>query len=194
MVGMIEERPMIDTSQFRTGLKLEIDGKLYEILHFQHARTAQRRANVRTKLKNLETGQVLEKSFSAGERFQEPDFEERPMQYLYKEGDDYIFMDLKNYEQIHVPGEAHADTVRFLSENMEVKVQLYRGRVVSMILPSSVELTITETEPGVKGDTVSGGTKPAKLETGAVVQVPLFVNEGEKIKVDTRTGKYLGRA
>ncbi len=185
---------MIDTSQFRIGTKLEVEGKLYEIVDFQHARTAQRRANVWTKMKNLETGQVLERSFSAGEQFDEPDFEEKPMQFLYVDAGDYVFMDIKNYDQVHIPGESHKEMVRFLIENMEVKVQFYKGKAITIVLPSSVELRIVGTEPGARGDTVTNAMKPAKLETGVTVDVPLFVNVGDKIKVDTRSGKYIERA
>jgi elongation factor P len=185
---------MIETSQFRIGTKLEVEGKLYEIVDFQHARTAQRRANVWTKMKNLETGQVLERSFAAGAQFDEPDFEEKPMQFLYIDGGDYVFMDSKNYDQVHVPGESHKDVTRFLTENMDVKIQFYKGKAIAITLPSSVELRIVDTQPGVRGDTVTSAMKPAKLESGAIVDVPLFVNAGDKIKVDTRTGKYIERA
>ena len=184
---------IIDTSDFRKGLKIEFDNEVYEIVDFQHARTAQRRAFVRTRLKNIATGNVRENTFSAGEKVNTPNFEERSMQYLYKEGSEYIFMDTNTYEQIHLDGEKLENVKYFFHENMEITVQFYKSNPIGINLPFTVEAIISETEPGFKGDTVSGGGKPAKTETGYQLKVPFFINVGDKIKIDTRTGEYLER-
>jgi len=173
---------------------MSIDGQPYIIVDFQHARTAQRRANVWTKLKNLKTGQVLEKTFSAGESFDEPDFAERIMQYLYADNEGYHFMDSATYEQSFLSEDQVGDNKWYLQENIEFKILYFAGQPINIDMPSSVVLKVTESEPGVKGDSVSNLTKNAKLETGLVVKVPLFIKEGESIKVDTRTGEYIERA
>ncbi len=184
---------MISTSDFRNGLKILIDNVPYEITYFQHVKPGKGGAFVRTKLRNLTNQSVVEKTFRAGEKVGKPDISEVNMQYLYSDGS-YHFMNLESYEQLAVEEKAVGDSKNFLQENMEVRVLLFNGEVLSLSLPASVELVISKCDPGLKGDTVSGATKPATLETGAVIQVPLFVNEGDKVKVDTRSGEYLERA
>ena len=185
---------MLSTTDFRKGLKLKLEKEIYIIVDFQHARTAQRRAFVRTKMKNLKTGAVLERTFSAGENFEEPDFEEKVMQFLYSNENGFVFMDTNNYEQFTITLEQLGDSRWYLQENMDFKVLFFEGKPLSLDLPSAVTLKIVSTEPAIRGDTVMGATKPAKLVTGLVVKVPLFVQEGSMIKVDTRTGEYLERA
>uniref|UniRef100_A0A832LUV1 Elongation factor P n=1 Tax=Caldimicrobium thiodismutans TaxID=1653476 RepID=A0A832LUV1_9BACT len=182
------------TSDFRRGLKIEWEGKPYEILEFQHSKVAQGQATVRTKLKDLVTGRVLEVNFRSGEKFNKPDLQEREMQYLYKEGNRYVFMDLDDYDQIYIDEKDIGEAAKFLIENLQVYVLYYKGKVIGIELPKVVEIRVVKTEPGVRGDTVGTATKPATLETGAVIQVPLFIQEGDLIKVDTRTGEYLERA
>ncbi len=184
---------MIDTADFHNGMKLELDGVLYEIVYFQHARTAQRRAFVRTKLKNIATGAVVEKTFAAGEKFPDTDFIERNMQFLYQGGDDYTFMDTKNYEQLTLKKNQLGDAWKFIQENIELAVQFHKGRTIGVRLPITVVFKVIETEPSFRGDTVSGGGKPAKIETGVTISVPVFVNVGDLIKIDTRTGEYIER-
>ena len=185
---------MLSTTDFRKGLRLELESDLYTIIDFQHARTAQRRANVWTKLKNIRTGQVIERTFSAGERFEQPDFRESTMQYLYNDGQEYFFMDSKSYEQVQLRGDALGEAVPFLKEQSEYKILFYEGAPISVELPSSVELKVVESEPAVKGDSVSNLTKEAVVETGLRVKVPLFIKEGDIIKIDTQNSTYLGRA
>ena len=184
---------MLSTSDFRKGMKLALDGELFIIIDFQHARTAQRRANVWTKLKNLKTGQVLERTFSAGENFKQPDFDDLPMQYLYNDGSHYYFMDSKTFEQFPVSEQVIGDQVEYLKENLEVHGLFQGDSLLVVELPFFIELKIMETDPGLRGDTASGGTKPAKLESGATVNVPLFLNVDDVIKVDRRTNEYLER-
>jgi len=184
---------VLSTSDFRKGLKLKIDGEPYYIVDFQHARTAQRRAFVRTKLKNIKTGAVLEKTFSAGETFEEPDFEDRKMQYLYSSGEDFFFMDSKTFEQINLRAEQLGDSRWYIKENEEYKILFFEGNPINVDLPTSVVLRIVSTEPGIKGDSVTNITKDATLETGLVTKVPLFIKEGESVKIDTRTGEYIER-
>lgn len=185
---------MLSTTDFRKGLRLELESDLYTIIDFQHARTAQRRANVWTKLKNIRTGQVIERTFSAGERFEQPDFREASMQYLYNDGQEYFFMDSKTYEQVQLSGELLGEAVPFLKEQSEYKILFYDGVPISVDLPPSVELKVVESEPAVKGDSVSNLTKDAVVETGLKVKVPLFIKEGDMIKIDTANSAYLGRA
>lgn len=185
---------MLSTTDFRKGLKIKVDGEPYFIVDFQHARTAQRRAFVRTKLKSLKTGTVLEKTFSAGETFEEPDFEEKLMQHLYSSEKEYVFMDSKTYDQITLSEEQMGDSRWYLKENEEYKILFFEGNPLNVDLPTSVVLKITSTEPAIKGDSVTNITKTATLETGLNVKVPLFIKEGELVKVDTRTGEYLERA
>jgi elongation factor P len=185
---------MLSTTDFRKGLRLQLEGGLYTVVDFQHARTAQRRANVWTKLKNIRTGQVIERTFSAGESFDEPDFREAVMQYLYNDGNDFFFMDAKSYEQVQLTRESLGDYTWYLREQDSYKILFFEGQPISLELPSTVELRVTEAEPAVKGDSVSNLTKNAKVETGLAVKVPLFIKEGDTIKIDTSTGDYLGRA
>jgi elongation factor P len=182
------------TADFRKGLKIELEGEPYIITDFLHVKPGKGGAFVRTKLKSLVTGNVIDRTFRSGEKVQTPALEEKTMQYLYREDDTYHFMDSDTYEQITLAGKLLGEDSRFLQENVEVKVLLHNDQPIGVELPFFVELTIKQTEPGVKGDTASGGTKPATLETGAVIQVPLFLNEGDVIKVDTRTGEYIERA
>jgi elongation factor P len=183
----------VDTSQFRNGLKIELDGEPFAIVYFQHVKPGKGGAFVRTKVKNLRTGRVLDRRFRAGERLEEADIEERKMQFLYHDGDQLVFMDSESYEQIPFSSEQVGDTRKYLHENLDVDVLFWRGRPINVELPAFIEATVTQCEPGIKGDTASGATKPATLETGAVVQVPLFIKEGERIRVDTRTGDYVER-
>jgi elongation factor P len=185
---------MLSTTDFRKGLRIKLEGDIYYVVDFQHARTAQRRAFVRTKLKNIKTGAVLERTFSAGETFEEPDFEEKTMQYLYAGEKEYYFMDTKTYEQTSLTDEQLGDYKWYLMENREYKVMFFEGQPVSVDIPASVILKIVSTEPAIKGDSVTNITKSATLETGLVVKVPLFVNEGEHVKIDTRTNEYIERA
>jgi elongation factor P len=185
---------MLSTTDFRKGLRIKLEGDIYYIVDFQHARTAQRRAFVRTKLKNIKTGAVLERTFSAGETFEEPDFEEKTMQYLYSGEKEYYFMDTKTYEQTSLTDEQLGDYKWYLMENKQYKVMFFEGQPVNVDIPASVILKIVSAEPAIKGDSVSNITKNATLETGLVVKVPLFVNEGEYVKVDTRTSEYIERA
>ncbi|MBW1884290.1 MAG: elongation factor P [Deltaproteobacteria bacterium] len=183
----------LDTSDFRNGLKIDLDGSPYVITYFQHVKPGKGGAFVRTKVKNLLNGKSVDKTFRSGEKLKEADVEERTMQYLYKDGEDRIFMDSKNYDQIPITDDVIGDNAKFLLENAEVDVLFWKGNPVNIELPSFVEVVITQSDPGVKGDTSSGATKPATLETGAVIQVPLFLKEGEKVRVDTRTGEYCER-
>ncbi|MDQ7031688.1 MAG: elongation factor P [Desulfonauticus sp.] len=184
---------MLSTTDFRRGLKIEIDGTPYEILEFLHVKPGKGGAFVRTKLKNLLNGSIIDETFRAGEKFEKPDLETRVYQYLYKEQDNLIFMDMTTYEQIQVSQDVFGNKGNFLKEGEEVKVLVYKNNPLDLDLPASVVLKVVETEPGIKGDTVSGATKPATLETGLVVQVPLFIAEGDLVKVDTRSGEYIGR-
>ncbi len=184
---------MIDTSQFRRGLRIELDGEPFLMVEFQHVKPGKGGAFIRTKLKSLATGRVLEQTFRSGEKVKAPDLEEKEMQYTYKDADGYHFMDMTSYEDIIMSEETVGEAARFLQENATIKVLYHNGRPIDIELPIFVELEVAETEPGVKGDTASGGTKPATLETGAVVQVPLFINAGDMVKIDSRTGEYVER-
>ena len=184
----------VSTADFRKGLKIELEGEPYIITDFLHVKPGKGGAFIRTKLKSLVTGNVIDRTFRSGEKVQTPSLEEKTMQYLYHEGDAYHFMDSDTYEQITLAGNLLGEDSNFLQENVEVKILFHNEQPIGVELPFFVELTIVQTEPGVKGDTASGGTKPATVETGAVIQVPLFLNEGDVIKVDTRTGAYIERA
>jgi len=184
---------MYSTADFRKGLKIEIDGAPFAIIDFQHVKPGKGGAFVRTKLKNLINGRVLDQTFRSGEKVQKPDLVEKEMQYLYKDGDNYCLMDNETYEQIMLTGDQMGDAVLYLTENMNLQVLFFNQQPVAVDLPNFVELTVAQTEPGVRGDTASGGTKPATLESGAVIQVPLFINEGDRLKVDTSTGTYIER-
>ena len=183
----------VDTSQFRNGLKIELDGAPFTIVYFQHVKPGKGGAFVRTKVKNLKNGKVLDRTFRSGEKVDEADVSERKMQYLYQDGDSLVFMDNETFEQTPFSAEQVGDARKYLKENLDVEVLFWRGKPINIELPSFIEALITQCDPGLKGDTASGATKPATLETGAVVQVPLFVKEGERIRVDTRTGVYVER-
>lgn len=185
---------MISTADFRNGLVVLLDNELMEIVDFQHVKPGKGGAFVRTRFKNVLSGRVLEKTFRSGEKMEDVRLEERPWQYLYHDGDLYHFMDPDSFEQIAVGENVVGDNRYWLKENNNANLVFYDGKVIKLHLPITVTLLITQCDPGVQGDRATGGTKPATLETGATVQVPLFVNEGEKIKVDTRTGEYIERA
>lgn len=184
---------MYSTTDFRKGLKIEIDGTPFEIVEFQHFKPGKGGAMVRTKLRNVLTGRLQDNTFRSGEKVGRPDLETREMQFLYREGSDYVLMDLSTYEQLQVSGDIIGVKGGYLKDGQLVQVQLYNGSPLDLELPVSIVLVVTETEPGAKGDTVSNVTKPATLETGAQIQVPIFVNIGDKVKVDTRSNEYLGR-
>jgi elongation factor P len=183
----------VDTSQFRNGLKLEIDGEPFVMTYFQHVKPGKGGAFVRTKIKNLRTGRQLEKTFRAGEKVEEAEVEDRKMQYLYQDGESLVFMDQESYDQIPFSAEQIGDARKYMKENIEVQVIFWKGNPINIDLPSFIEAVVSECDPGLKGDTASGATKRATLETGAVVQVPLFIKEGEAIRVDTRTNEYVER-
>lgn len=184
---------IIDTSEFRNGLKIEIDDHPYEIVEFQHVKPGKGSAFVRTRYRSLLTGNTLEKNFRSGDRFVRPDMDERPMQYLYKEGTDYHFMDQKTYDQTFIPEPQLGNAKNFLKENTDVHILFYRGKAIGVTMPNAMDLKVVKCDPGVRGDTVSGAMKPAVLETGYTVNVPLFINEGDVLKIDTRSGEYLTR-
>jgi elongation factor P len=182
-----------DTSRFYKGLKIEFEGEIWEVLEYHHSKVAQRSPVVKTKLRNIITGSVQERNFRSGETFSLPDVERKKMQFLYKDEIGYHFMDSETYEQYGFNENQVGEAARFLREQEEVTILFYKGKTIGVELPTTVELEVTETEPGVRGDTVTGGSKPAKLETGAAISVPLFIDTGDKIKVDTRTGTYIER-
>jgi elongation factor P len=184
----------ISTNQFKNGMHIELDRAVWRIVEFQHVKPGKGGAFVRTKLKNLDSGSVVDKTFRAGEKFPRVHTETKNVQYLYDSGDEVVFMDEQSYEQISLPRESVSDALDYLEPSSSVQLLMVDGRPAGVQMPASVELTVAETEPGVRGDTVSNVTKPAKLATGAVVQVPLFVNQGERIKVDPREGRYISRA
>ena len=184
---------MISAGDFRNGVTLEIDGQVVQVIEFQHVKPGKGAAFVRTKLKNVINGGVVERTFRPTEKFPQARIDRVDMQYLYNDGDLYYFMDNNTYEQIALNNETIGDALKFVKENEMVKVCSYNGNVFSVEPPLFVELEITDTEPGFKGDTATGATKPAVVETGASVNVPLFINQGDKIKIDTRTGEYLSR-
>ena len=184
---------MYSTSDFRKGLKIELDGKPYIMVDFLHVKPGKGGAFVRTKLRNLATGAVIEKTFRSGEKIERPDLEEKEMQYLYKDDDGYQFMDMETFDQVFITSDQVGESADYIKEGLELTVLYHDNLPISLELPNFVELVIIETKPGVKGDTASGGSKPAKLETGLVVQVPLFLEEGEVLKIDTRTGEYIER-
>ncbi len=184
---------MYSTAEFRRGLKIEIDKKPFIIVDFQHVKPGKGGAFVRTKMKNLINGSVMEKTFRSGEKVEKPDLNEKDMQYLYKDDQGFHFMDTENYEQVFISTSQVGDSANFLSDGLELTVLYYEGAPISLEIPNFVELPIEKTEPGVKGDTATGGSKPATLTTGFVVQVPLFLNEGDVLKIDTRSGDYVER-
>lgn len=184
---------MISAGDFRNGITLEIEGNVYQIMEFQHVKPGKGAAFVRTKIKNVMSGGVVERTFRPTEKFPAARIDRVDMQYLYSDGDLFHFMDVNTYEQVALNQEAIGDALKFVKENEMVKICSYNGNVFSVESPLFVELEITDTEPGFKGDTAQGATKPAVVETGATVYVPLFVDQGDKIKIDTRTGEYLSR-
>jgi elongation factor P len=184
---------MATTNDLKNGLVLNLDGQLWTVVEFQHVKPGKGGAFVRTTLKNVLSGKVVDRTFNAGTKVETATVDKRSMTFLYKEGDDFVFMDGDTYEQLHVPAAVVGDGASYLLDNAEVAVAVHEGLPLYLELPTSVELVITYTEPGLQGDRATGGTKPATVETGAEVQVPLFVTTGEKIKIDTRDGRYLGR-
>jgi elongation factor P len=186
---------VISTNQFKNGTHIEIDGKIWKIIEFQHVKPGKGGAFVRTKLRRIEDGSVVDKTFRAGEKFRPVRTEAKKMQYLYDSGDAAVFMDSRDYEQIEIPSESLGDSMRWVLPNAEVEILFVDERPSDVQLPSAIDMRVTQTDPGVKGDTASGGgNKPATLESGVVVQVPLFIEEGETIRVDTRSGEYVSRA
>jgi elongation factor P len=184
----------VTTNDLRNGMTLDLTEGLFSVVEFQHVKPGKGGAFVRTKLKNVRTGAVLERTFRADERVEQAIVEKREMQYLYRDGTDYVFMDATSYDQMHVAPETLGDAANYLTEGHSAVLQMYGGEIVGVDLPAAVELSVARTEPGVQGDRVSGARKPATLETGLVVQVPLFVNPGDRITVDTRSGEYITRA
>ncbi|MFM7860807.1 MAG: elongation factor P [Candidatus Nanopelagicaceae bacterium] len=185
---------MATTNDLKNGMTLDLDGSLWTVVEFQHVKPGKGPAFVRTKLKQVLTGKVVEKTFNAGVKVEVAVVEKRDMQYLYKDGTDYVFMDTSSYDQITISGATVGDAANYMLENAEVIVAMHEGNPLYVELPASVTLEITYTEPGIQGDRSSGGTKPATVETGIDIQVPLFIKQGEKVLVDTRDGSYLGRA
>lgn len=184
----------ISTADFRTGLTIETDGGVFQLIEFQHVKPGKGGAFVRTRLRNLRTGAVIDKTFRAGERMEQAAIERRPMQFLYRAGDDYVFMDTETFDQITLAAEVVGEGVKYLKSDTGVLVMHFGDEILGVELPNTIELAVSQTDPGLRGDTATGGSKPATLETGAVVNVPLFVNEGDVLRIDTRTGKYLERA
>jgi elongation factor P len=184
----------ISTSDFKNGITLDLPDGLYKLVEFQHVKPGKGGAFVRTTLKNARTGQVVDKTFRAGEKVEQAVIDNREMQFLYREADDYVFMDNTSYEQMNVGPAALGEAANYMVEGSSAVLQMYKGEIVGVDLPAAVELKVAETEPGVQGDRVSGARKLATLETGLVVQVPLFVNTGDKLKIDTRSGDYITRA
>ena len=184
---------MATTNDLRNGLVLNLEGQLWQVVEFQHIKPGKGPAFVRTKIKNVLSGKTVDRTFNAGLKVETATVDRRDMQYLYKDGNDYVFMDVKSYDQIYVPGDTVGDAARFLLENQDVIVAFHDETVLFVELPAAVVLTVSHTEPGLQGDRSNAGTKPATLETGAEIQVPLFLNTGDRVKVDTRSGSYISR-
>lgn len=184
---------MISVNNLRTGLTIEVDGELWSVIEFLHVKPGKGQAFVRTKLRNVRTGTISERTFRAGEKVGLARLDRTEYQFLYASGDDYTFMNSETYDQVTLPGSVLGDGKNFLTENMTVTIASWNGETIGVELPNTVDLKVIETEPGFRGDTATGATKPAKLETGYVVQVPLFINEGDVLKIDTRTGHYISR-
>ncbi|MDO4733294.1 MAG: elongation factor P [Bacillota bacterium] len=184
---------MINVNDFKTGVSVEIDGDAYVVVDFQHVKPGKGAAFVRTKLRNARTGSVVEQTFNAGVKMPKAHLDRREMEYLYHDGEFYVVMDVETYDQMQLSEAQMGDNKNFLKENMHLSVLSYKGNVIGVDLPGNVELEVIDTEPGIKGDTASGGNKPATLETGAVVRVPFFINVGDRIKVNTSTGDYIER-
>jgi elongation factor P len=185
--------PAITTNDLKTGITLELDNGLFQVVEFQHVKPGKGGAFVRTKLRNVRTGNMLERTFNAGIRVEQAIVERQDMQFLYRDGDDYVFMNTSTYDQLTVAPAALGDAADYLVEQAIAQIAQYQGQIIGVEIPASVELTVRQTEPGVQGDRVSGARKPAELETGKTVQVPLFVETGDRVKVDTRTGDYITR-
>jgi len=185
--------PAITTNDLKNGITLELDGVLFQVVEFQHVKPGKGGAFVRSKIRNLRNGAVIDRTFNAGVRVEQAILDRKDMQFLYRDGEEYVFMDLESYDQQHVSPVALGDAADYMVENSVAIIAFYNGEIVTVEIPASVELTITDTEPGIQGDRVSGATKPATLETGKVVKVPLFINVGDKVKVDTRSGDYITR-
>ena len=185
---------MILAGDFRNGVTFEMDGQVFQVIEFQHVKPGKGAAFVRTKYRNVKTGSVVEKSFNPNEKFEQAQLDRRDMQFLYRDGDLFHFMDVENYEQLPFAAEVMGDASQFLKEGMVCMVVSYKGDVFSVVPPNFVELEITECDPGVRGDTAQNASKTAVLETGASIRVPLFVNEGDKVRIDTRSGEYMERA
>ncbi len=193
-MGQTWAMPTITTNDLKNGMTLNLDDGLFNVVEFQHVKPGKGGAFVRTTLKNARTGAVLDRTFRAGEKVERANIDRREMQFLYSDGDGFVFMDSETYEQLHVGSDVLGDAVNYLVENNSVILGMFGTEIVGTDLPAAVELDVADTEPGVQGDRVSGATKPATCQTGLVVQVPLFLNPGDRIKVDTRTGAYISRA
>lgn len=184
---------VIDTSEFRKGMKIEIDGEPFEIIEFQHVKPGKGSAFTRTTIRSLISGRNLEPTFKSGDKVDRPDIEEREMQFLYSQGDEFHFMDQKSFEQTYISEKVLGEAKNYLKENINASILFFNGKAIGVTLPNSVELKVTKCDPGVRGDTVSGASKPAVLETGYTINVPLFINEGDVLKIDTRSGDYITR-
>lgn len=185
---------MISVNDFKNGLTIQVDGELWRVVEFQHVKPGKGSAFVRSKLKNLRNGGVQEKTFRAGEKVEQAQIDRKKMQYLYADSDNYVFMDTETYEQLELPGARIQDELKYLKENMVVSIIMFGSETLGVELPNTVDLEVKETEPGIRGDTSSGGSKPATMETGLVVQVPFFVNEGDILTINTADGTYISRA
>ncbi len=192
-INLLSASTMISSNDFRTGTSIELDGSVWRVVEFLHVKPGKGAAFVRTKLKNVQSGSVVERTFRAGETVPQAVLEKSVMQHTYRDGEQYVFMDMETYDEAQLSAEQIGPQVKYLKEEMEVTVLRWNGQVLEVDLPNSVVLEVTETDPGVKGDTATGGTKPATVETGAQVMVPLFISIGERIKIDTRNDSYLGR-
>ena len=192
-INLLSASTMISSNDFRTGTSIELDGSVWRVVEFLHVKPGKGAAFVRTKLKNVQSGSVVERTFRAGETLPQAILEKSVMQHTYRDGEQYVFMDMETYDEAQLSAEQIGSQVKYLKEEMEVTVLRWNGQVLEVDLPNSVVLEVTETDPGVKGDTATGGTKPATVETGAQVMVPLFISIGERIKIDTRNDSYLGR-
>lgn len=191
-MGLLVTAAQVSSNDFKTGMSIEVDGQPYKVVEFLHVKPGKGAAFVRSKLKNFLTGNTVEKTWRAGETVELASVENNDSQFTYTDGADYVFMNMSTYEEVRIPEDKSWS--KYLKEGMDVQVLMWNGNVISVDLPNTVELEVVETDPGVKGNTAQGGSKPATLETGAVVQVPLFIQQGEKIKVDTRTDEYMSRA
>ncbi|MGE5389709.1 MAG: elongation factor P [Deltaproteobacteria bacterium] len=185
---------MISVNDFKTGVTIELEGQAYQVVEFQHVKPGKGAAFVRAKLKNVKTGGSIERTFRGGEKVPKAHLDRREMQYLYNDGSAFVFMDTENFEQMTINPDQMGDGAKWLLENMNIQVLFFQGNIIGIELPNFVEMVVTDTEPGVKGDTATGATKMATLETGATVKVPLFINTGDKLRIDTRSGEYLDRA